>query len=381
MRRKLGLITVWIFGIWCSGYTQADPGQAALERQDFRTALAYYQSLADTQTTTLYRMAYCQNKLGQWKDARENYERVIRQDTAMTPALLQLGGLYEQEWNYPKAFLQYRRLVKLDPVNPTYYKLCGQVAEKAGIILDAFHYYAQARSLNPDDIDVLLSLGNLFANNEQVKEADSLFYLAFQLDSTNLQVLLQRAKTKYALRDYALVVKLLERTRGRLDLNPYYQKMFGYAYLQIDSVDKAIHILENLLEKDDTEYTHYYLGMAYTVKEDPDKAIFHLEQAVQKSISPNIGLYYAQLGLLCKQENKWKEAIQNYDEAYAYSGVAKYLFFKAQVSDLYYKDKTIALKLYQKYLATADANVEYTSYANDRIRYLKEFIHQSKSNQ
>lgn len=381
MRRKYGLVTFLITGWWYGVQAQSDPGQAAMDRQDFRAALTYYQSLADTQTTTLYRMAYCQNKLGQWKAAKENYEKVVRQDTAMTAALLQLGGLYEQEWNYPKAFLQYRRLIRLDPENPTYYKLCGQVAEKAGIILDAFHYYAQARALNPDDIDVLLSLGNLFSNNEQVQEADSLFYLAYQLDSMNLQVLLQRAKSKYALRDYPLVVQLLERTRGRLDLNPYYQKMFGYAYLQIDSVDKAIHILENLLEKDDTEYTHYYLGMAYTVKEDPDKAIFHLEQAVQKSISPNIGLYYAQLGLLCKQENKWKEAIQNYEEAYTYSGVAKYLFFKAQVSDLYYKDKTIALKLYQKYLATSDANVEYTTYANERIRYLKEFIHQSKSNQ
>ncbi|MEZ4896243.1 MAG: tetratricopeptide repeat protein [Saprospiraceae bacterium] len=380
MDRKWIWIVFGLNGLTVGLHAQENPGREAMDRQDYRAALDYYQAQTDTQATTLYQLAFCQYKLGRWKDAKANYERVIRQDTAMVPALLQLGSLYEQEWNYPKAFLQYRRLVALDPENPTYQKLCGQVAEKAGIVRDAFQYYARARTLNPDDIDVLLSLGTLFMNNEQVPEADSLYGLAYLLDSTNLQVLLQRARSKYALREYPVVVQLLERSRGRLDLNPYYQKMFGYAYLQIDSIDKAIHILENLLEKDDTEYTHYYLGMAYTAKEIPEKAIFHLEQAVNKSISPNIGLYYAQLGLLCKQENNLKDAIRYYDEAYTYSGVPKYLFLKAQVCDQYYKDKSIALSHYQKYLATADHNVEYTAYASDRIRYLKEFIHQTKSN-
>jgi len=73
MRRKYGLITFLITGWWYGVQAQSDPGQAAMDRQDFRAALTYYQSLADTQTTTLYRMAYCQNKLGQWKAAKENY--------------------------------------------------------------------------------------------------------------------------------------------------------------------------------------------------------------------------------------------------------------------------------------------------------------------
>ncbi len=74
-----------------------------------------------------------------------------------------------------------------------------------------------------------------------------------------------------------------------------------------------------------------------------------------------------------------KKAIVAYKDAYKYSDDPILLYYLATITDLYYKDKTIAINYYKKYLKSNHQHVEYKTYALHRSRYLKEQIHQSKN--
>ncbi|MEM6698021.1 MAG: hypothetical protein AAF599_06475, partial [Bacteroidota bacterium] len=69
----------------------------------------------------------------------------------------------------------------------------------------------------------------------------------------------------------------------------------------------------------------------------------------------------------------YKAAIQHYEKAYEYSAAAETLFFLARNHDLYYKDKKMAMRYYQKYWNTGD--LKYRKYTKERIERLKEVIH------
>lgn len=50
------------------------------------------------------------------------------------------------------------------------------------------------------------------------------------------------------------------------------------------------------------------------------------------------------------------------------------LYLLANQTDVYYRDKSIALNYYQQYLASSDST--YRQDAADRVRYLREVVHQ-----
>jgi tetratricopeptide (TPR) repeat protein len=146
------------------------------------------------------------------------------------------------------------------------------------------------------------------------------------------------------------------------------------AYLKIDSVDKAIEHLRAIIEREkDSEHTHHYLGLAYLEKEELDSSALHLEKAAEMGISEKMAIYYADLAKVKQMQYQYKEAIQHYEEAYAHSDNPEHLFHLARNCDLYYKDKRIANKYYQRYLATG--NDKYHQYTLDRMKQLREIIH------
>lgn len=65
-------------------------------------------------------------------------------------------------------------------------------------------------------------------------------------------------------------------------------------------------------------------------------------------ISEKMGLYHADLGKILEKDYQYKAALEQYQEAYAFTNDPEHLFFMARTSDLYYKDKRIAQKYYKK---------------------------------
>lgn len=289
-----------------------------------------------------------------------------------------LGAIFDAEFNLPKAYKYYAMLLETDTMNPYYYKLNARIQMKAGFKVQAFKSYAKAYKLNPKDMMVVSELADLLLESEQYQQVDSILDIAAHQDSTNIQIILAKARSKYQQKDYPAVTLTIEKTFGKIDLPDYYIKMLGYAYLQIDSVDQAIFWLERLVHADQKEFVHYYLAIAYDKKGDSKASIFHYDLAIRKSLSESIDRYYAEAAQIHEKEGNLRSAIKYYQEAVHYQQKPQYLYALALLADRYYKDKNIALRYFNQYIKTDEDHPAFMDYARKKSRYIREQLHSSK---
>ncbi len=314
-------------------------------------------------------------RMGNYREAKQYGLAALDIAPDERTVLNQLGALYEAEQNLPKAIKYYGLLLRTDTLNAYYLRQYGFVHLKAGFKQDAFRYLAQAYRLNPGDVVVVSALSDLLMESENYNQADSILQIAFYGDSTNVKVLLAIARSKYQQKEYAEAVRNLEKVNRQIDIPEYYIKMLGYAYLQIDSADHAIHWLERLVHSEQKEFVHYYLAIAYGKKGDPDASLFHYRKAIDKSVSENIDRYYAEAAKLHESKGDYPKAIEYYRKALDYKKLPRYYYELGILSDTWFRDKNMALTYFKKYLKSGDVNPAFRAYAERRARDLQEHLH------
>ncbi len=322
----------------------------------------------------LTRLAYCHFQLGRYPDAKLFYHAVLKQDSTDTQAISSLGTIFERENNHREALRYYVYWASIDTTNSYAFKRCGYASLRTGQGTEAILYFLQAHGLNPADMETIDQLSSLYIAADQTDYAEQVLRKGLNMDPDNIRLLQNKARLFNKKRDYPTVIQSIEKTMAQGDTSEYYQMMAAVAYLQLDSLTPAIGHLEAIVKRlEDTEHTHHYLGLAYRKKGNIAKSIEHFEQALQRGISGKVHIYHADLGAIHEEKGDYRRAIVHYQKAREYEPKAEYLFFLARNHDLAYKDKRIALKQYEQYLATKDE--KYRKYAEDRIQQLKETIH------
>lgn len=324
-------------------------------------------------------MALASNKLGDQATAKKYFHKLEELDSNYIDTYIHLASIYEQQQRLPRAIKYYSILNKKLPDNAIYFRKNARLYSTFGDKLEAFKLYAIANKLNPRDVITLKGLSEICLANDQMQMADSLIRKGLEVDKENISLSYILAKSKYKQKQYDSVTLILEGLRGQVDLNSYYNKLLGYSYLQIDSVDQAIQKLQlALVDDEDSEKLHYYLATAFEKKEQLEGAMHHYELAVQFGRSPDLDLYHRNAGRLANNEKKYKKAISHYKDAYKYGNDPVVLYYLAAICDTYYKDKSIAISYYKKYIKSGHGHIEYQEYAKKRARYLKEQMHQSQ---
>lgn len=380
---------ILFFGfVLCGIHAQADEAYkealALSNNQEFMKALQIWESCIEKDTSNFYcyeQAALNAYKLGINSKAKKYFHQIEKDPDYYRNAAIQLSAIYEAEERIPRA-IKYNTLLRDSfPQNPVYHKKLGALYVKAGIIPEAFVHYAKALSLNPQDITSIKAVSEIFMANSQYEEADSLLKTGLSLDPENTSISFLMAKNFYTQKQYDSTVVVLEKLKGIVDFNNYHNRMIGYSYLQIDSTDQAIWYLErSLVDESNPEFAHYYLANAYELKSEYETSIFHYKKAIEEGTSNGLHSYHRNLARLQKEENQLKEAIDNYQWAYKYKDDPLILLYLAQASDIYYKDKSIAINYYNKYINSNDTNASYKKYAKERLLYLKEIRHLNPKN-
>jgi tetratricopeptide (TPR) repeat protein len=133
-----------------------------------------------------------------------------------------------------------------------------------------------------------------------------------------------------------------------------------------------------LVDDQESEKLHYYLATAFEKKKNIEGALDHYEKAVKFGISGDLDLYHRNAARIANNEKQYKKAIEHYTDAYKYGKDPVLLYYLATISDIYFKDKSIAINYYKKYIKSGHSHTEYLEYAKSRTRYLKEKKHQSQ---
>lgn len=375
----------WLSGsvVWSQVDSLSQLAGQYYDEENYSEALkAYKEALEiDSLHISLYeRAGLAAAKLGQQPEARALFIQLESKDSSNVTALRQLASIYEQEENIPKGIKYYNKLVQLYPERGLYYRKLGQLYREAGLLRDAIQYYTRANVLNPSDLTSLRGLSELLLTEKVFGEADSLLRSGLAMDSLNIRLNLLMAKSKFRQKQYDSTAYYVETIRGRFVLKPQYQKMLGYAYIQIDSFDRAIYHLTKAINNEGTkEYAHYNLAVAYEAKEEMESAKFHLQEAIKSGISRDVDLYHRNLARLYNKEDNLMEAIPHYQAAYRYGEDPVLLFYLGRASDKYYEDKNVALRYYRKFIKSDYDHKEYKTYAAQRVSALKEYLHQKGS--
>ena len=292
-----------------------------------------------------------------------------------------LASICEQEENVPKALKYYLSLCALDSLNGVYHRKAAKQFMKAGANGDALDYYEMAYHNNPYDFLTIKSLADIYIEQYDTLKAKSLIEQAIAHDGNNVLYKLLKVKLYYKQSDYTTVVAVLDSIKGQIDFNSYYSKMLGFCKLQEDEIEDAIFWLQKSLSNDsESEHVHYYLSEAYAKQGNKEASLHHLDLALESAISDRTGKYYRNKAKLYDEKKMLKEAIKAYEEAYRYDKDPLMLYYLARASDIYYADKQIAIRYYEKYIRSTHNVEAYKHYAKERKNYLKEQLHLSANN-
>ncbi|MEN0006531.1 MAG: tetratricopeptide repeat protein [Bacteroidota bacterium] len=325
----------------------------------------------------ILKVAYCNAQMGRYPDAKLFYGEALKVDSLNTLAISALGAIYEQELNYRKSFSYYQRLIQMDTTNGYFFKRNGYLALRLGDPLVALGYFLRAYEISSNDVEAMLQITNIFLSVGQLEEAEKMANKVNFLDPNNIKNLHNRARLYQKQKEYEQVASSVNRAMQNGDTTNYYQMLLGVAYVELDSLDEAISTLTKIIErKKDNEYTHHYLAIAYRDRGEIEESIKHFQIAIEKGASPKMHAFHEDLARVYVERNQHRKALTHFAKAYEYKEEAKYLFQMARSADLYYKDKSIAMRHYKKYVASGDP--KYRSYAQDRIKQLKEVLHFQK---
>jgi len=382
MLRLLGITSLFLLlGICITAQEIAIEAETEYANGDYIQALSQAEECHakdSTNTKCIEVIANASNKLGDQARAKAYYHKLEKLDTSNINAYIQLAIIYEQQLRIPRAIKYYSILNKKLPDNPIYFRKNAKLHTSVKDFKEAFRLYARANKLNPRDVLTLKGLAEICVANNQMSLADSLIQCGLDLDSENISMYYILARSKYKQKQYDSVTLILEGLRGQIDLDSYYNKLLGFSYLQIDSVDLAIQKLQlALVDDEQSEKLHYYLATAFEKKDLMEGALDHFEKAVEFGRSPDLDIYHRNTARIANKEKKYKKAIAHYRDAYKYSEDPVILYYLASICDTYYKDKSIAINYYKKYIKSGHSNSEYREYAKKRSRYLKEIQHQS----
>lgn len=318
-------------------------------------------------------LAKAHQKVGQLEEAKSAFLKAYELDSQSISLRNDLAGCLLSLGEDQAAVTLYQKLIKEQPENAFYRRKLALIYDNQRQVMQAVAAYGKALELNPSDLASAVNLSSLLHSLEEFQAADSLIdlYLTQYPKSPNL--LKASIKTAYKLREYEAVTKNAEKLFTQADSALITQKIAGIAYFHLKEYQKAIKLIENVLAVDqDSEILHYYLGLSYRELGEIETATSLLEKAIELGVSENLGNYYLQLAVSFEEQENYPEAIKAYQVAYRSTKDKVILYHLARNYDRYYKDKSIALNYYQKYLEKEDtANQFLQNYSKHRIEELK----------
>ncbi|MGV8946650.1 MAG: tetratricopeptide repeat protein [Lutibacter sp.] len=305
--------------------------------------------------------------------AVEMYESLIEKDTSNLLIANSLGKLYLSLHQAEKAEKIYRYLMKMDTVNPNYPYQLAESLEQQNKFSEMGQNYLNAYKLDTLHIKSIYGLAQFF-KTLKFKDSTSLFIdKGLKIDSNNPNFNQLKANELYFLKDFNGALTYLNKLDSLNFRSVQIYEMFGMCYYNLQDFEQAENYFKNAIKLDPNDSQILYrLASLYYDKKDNKMASMYLHQSIS-SAKPDLDQQYYLLGVISKEENNLKAAIDNFEKSYKnnYRNY-KALFELAVTSEAFFKDKKIALKHYQNYLNKFKSSDNImTAYAEGRIKEIK----------
>ncbi len=361
-------------GYWQEIYQESSSNYRFAEAID---AAENWARMDTSGTTALYELCSIYIKAGNHPKAMRALENLFSKDSLHIPGLNQLARLHSANQNTAAALNIYEKLMVADSTNPYY------VRKAAGILLSekkqelrTFTYMNRALELNPADVNLRIEAARFYMEGRAFYIADTLLTRALAIDSTHQVARLVAAQSAFLQNDPDDVVRLLKGVEFDAEHYIIAARYYGISLYNLNEFTNAVEVLKTIPMIDEkVDYPHYYIGLSYIGLGMTTEAIQAFKMAIEKATSPNLTIYYEQLGQAQKSTGQHEKAIVSLRQARFLNEDKDILFKLAESYDAYYADKTIALKMYAHYLEADTTENENTIYARSRMEEIGKELH------
>jgi len=167
--------------------TTQQPGTNALLEQ-YKSNLPDLKKKAEntSNSNNLQNYAVAQYATGDVAGAEDTYRKQLQVDANNAVAHNNLANALRDQGNYEEAVKEYQQAIKLNPKSTTsYINLANMYQYSLSKIDNGIEVYKDGIAQNPDSVDLLVLLGNTYAQNDDKESAQKYFQKALDLQPEN----------------------------------------------------------------------------------------------------------------------------------------------------------------------------------------------------
>jgi len=319
------------------------------------------------------------------------FEQAIDLEPGNQSILLELGNSYYEVRAFDKSARVFSELLEQDSTNAYYYKQLAQCYYKTRKWDEAIELLKKSFDINPRDANVAYQLSGLLVNQNEFEKAFEYIREGLVHNGQHLQLNKLAAETLFKMKHYDSASNQYELIISEGDSSALNYQKLGFCYYFVerevasksptkDSMlfVKSIDAFSKAVQIDTTDaLSMVYLGICYKERGEFELSISFLEKGISLSSPGYLADAYAQLGSSYDQNGKFTEAIKSYKKAQEYDHKKESLTFHlAAIYDRYYKDSSVPIMYYKKYLRESfDDDPAFREYAESRLDHLIERQH------
>ncbi len=357
---------------------------------NYTKAIVHYKHALELNSSskTKENLGKCYQKTNQIDEAIALFTSVLEENPSNALLKYHVAKLYKSRREFDKAKNLFKDLIYHDNTNPNYHYYLGSTYLNLKEKDSAKTQFLKTLENDSIHYKSLYNLVKIYRkpNRKYLKlikrkiNNDSSYYylikgLKFYPKSNSLNKL--AANYYFVDEDYAKTINYLNNLSFLTSEN---KQTLAVCYYYIKNYEKSKDYLYALMDSNKaTSKTLFYLALVYKAEKDFEKAEMYMQHSI-KAEKPQLTEFYFQLGLIHQEYNKLQDAITDFKMALKENKFnAKAQYQLALTCDSFYKDKTIAIKLYESYLKKFSFRDKKTTlFAKQRIKDLKTIIFNKK---
>jgi tetratricopeptide (TPR) repeat protein len=323
---------------------------------DYRHSIEILSSLTEQFADDIHiknELASCYQYTGNWEGAIECYDDLIQTDSTNLYYQIQKADMLYHKEDYAKALSSYKNILENNN-NTTILKQAGRCFESMNLIDSAQMYYKKAWDINPKDGSAAANYINTTIKLKDYLTAGNACMNYIERDSTNKQINRLYAFTYYIMDLYEPAAELFEKCIANGDSSLMVNRSLGISYYSLKDPRAYEYLKKAYVQDTINNNVIYCLGVVCNDLSKEEEAVIYFTKLLERVVPKSGALYLNYRGLAIAYDNlhKYKEALENYNNALKYGTESQKAYILAIIAGIYnnnLKDRKMAIKYYKEY--------------------------------